>query len=53
MSVSCFSKRGSSSEYPRILNISVVLNVREFWMFQDSENGSRFEYARILNVAEF
>ena len=64
MAVSCFSKcsivdvwqgfeYAYGSEYPRILNMSLVLNVPEFWIYQGSEYASGFEYARILSIPEF
>ena len=59
--VSCFLKHSivdvwqnseydSVSEYLRILNMSLVLNI---WIYQGYEHVSRFEYARILNILEF
>ena len=62
--VSCFLKHSivdvwqdseydSVFEYLRILNMSLVLNMPEFWIYQGYEHVSRFEYARILNILEF
>ena len=47
------SEYASSSEYIRILNMSLVLNVLEFWTCQSSEYASGFEHAKILNMPEF
>ena len=60
IAVSCFSKHSivdiwqgsayaSGSEYLRVLNMSLVLNVLEFWIYQGSKYASGFKYARILN----
>ena len=61
IAICCFSKlsivdvqQGSEyacgSEYPKILNMSLVLNVSVFCMYRSSEYASGFEYARILNI---
>ena len=41
------------TEQPRILNMSLVLNVPEFGIYQGSEYAYGFEYVRILNKPEF
>ena len=64
IAVSCFSKHSivdiwqgseyaSGSEYLRVLNMSLVLNVLEFWIYQGSKYASGFKYARILNTSEY
>ena len=47
------SEYASSSEYPRILEMFLLLNVPKFWIYQGSECASSFEYDRILNISEF
>ena len=37
----------------RILNMFLVLNVSEFWIYRNSEHASGFEDAMILNRIEF
>ena len=43
------SEYASSSDYPRILNMSLVLNVPKFWINQGSEFASGFECVLVLN----
>ena len=38
------------SEYTKVLNVPLVLNIAEFWMHQGSECVSGSEYARVLNM---
>ena len=58
IAVSCFSKRSivdiwqgsenaSGSEYQKVLNMSLVLDVPEFWIYQGSE------YARVTQGLEY
>ena len=38
------------SEYTKVLNVPLVLNIAEFWIHQGSECVSGSEYARVLNM---
>ena len=43
----------SGSDYPRVLSMSLVLNVPEFSIYQGCEYASGFEYDRIMSIPEF
>ena len=47
------SDYASSSEYPRVLNKSLILNVLEFWIYRGFEYASSFEYAGVVNIPKF
>ena len=44
------SEYASGSEYNRVLNMLLVLNMLGFWIYQGSKYASSSKFARVLNI---